>query len=143
MLQVEQQSALALSSNKKSKGKAKTSARSEAKTSSLSESTLSSSTPLAFPLSGTLPKEELDRAMYSLKRRFVDNVYVPGHCWFEAAAQSYPPTAGVLPKLGASLFRRVLSFGYNELNVRGSISSCTGTSFMEHKDRVRQPIKKS
>ena len=102
MLLVEQQSALALSSNKKSKGKAKTSSR--------SESTPSSSTSLAFPLSGTLPKEELDRAMYSLKRRFVDNVYVPGHCWFEVAAQSYPPTAGVLPKLGAPLFRRILSF---------------------------------
>lgn len=76
--------------------------------------------------------------MYSSKRRFVYNVYVPGHCWFEAATQSYPPTAGVLSKFGAPLFRRVLSFGYTDLNVRGRISSCTGMSFMEHKDRGRQ-----
>jgi len=78
-------------------------------------------------VAGQSNRHALDRLLReNFGKQFVDNLYVPGHCWYESISISSTVLCGTGPRLGAFLTRRILSSTYRDRNTRLSLKNELG-----------------
>ena len=126
--------------NAKRGGKASSSGRREAKKAKRT----------AIQINGLSPENENDGALRSLTtksnwekarfclqklgKRVVENNYVPGHCFFEAVAQSSSLLNEASAKEGAGIVRALLASAYRDRDITANLRKIMG-----HEMRIKVP----